>query len=72
MKGLNIQSLLDHRNATGGFRGYTGAKVIDKNPQELLEYECEILIPAALERQINMNNAHNIKAKLIGEGILSV
>lgn len=49
--------------------GYPDAKVIDKNPQELLEYDCDILIPAALERQIHLGNADRIKAKLIGEGI---
>ena len=34
---------------------------------KILEMPCDILIPAALEQQINMTNAPHIKAKLIGE-----
>jgi glutamate dehydrogenase (NAD(P)+) len=34
---------------------------------ELLTYECDILIPAALENQLNESNAHKIKAKIIAE-----
>ena len=36
--------------------------------QELLELDCDVLIPAALENQINKDNANNIKAKIIIEG----
>ncbi len=35
---------------------------------ELLELECTVLVPAAMEDQITPENAHNIKAKLIVEG----
>lgn len=35
--------------------------------KELLEKECDILIPAALENQITIENAKNVKAKLILE-----
>ena len=35
---------------------------------DLLEAECDILIPAAGEKQITSKNAHNIKAKVIAEG----
>ena len=33
----------------------------------LLELECDVLVPAALENQITKDNAHNIKAKVIAE-----
>ena len=65
--GLSIESLLAYRTKTGGFVGYPDAKVIEKNPHELMEYDCNILIPAALEQQIHSGNCHKIRAKLIGE-----
>ena len=37
------------------------------NNEELLAYECDILIPAALECQIRTDNADNIRARLIVE-----
>ena len=35
--------------------------------QELLELDCDILVPAAIENQITAENAHNIKAKIVVE-----
>ncbi|KAI7821491.1 hypothetical protein BX661DRAFT_188404 [Kickxella alabastrina] len=51
--GLNIEHLAQWRKEHGSFR--------------LLEAPCDVLIPAALERQIGLRNAHRIKAKLVGE-----
>jgi glutamate dehydrogenase (NAD(P)+) len=45
--------------------GFPGTK--DITNEELLEVDCDILIPAALENQITGNNAGRIKARLIGE-----
>ncbi|KAJ1731175.1 NADP-dependent glutamate dehydrogenase [Coemansia biformis] len=64
--GLNVEQLAQWRKEHGTFRGFPDAKVIDE-PMRLLEAECDVLIPAALERQIGLRNAHKIKAKLIGE-----
>ena len=66
--GLDIQALLEFRKSTGGFAGYKDAKVIEENKESVLEYDCDILIPAALEQQITKANVHRIRAKLIGEG----
>jgi glutamate dehydrogenase (NAD(P)+) len=67
--GLNIHTLFEYRKTTGNFLGFTGAKsIVEKNPASVLEHDCDILIPAALERQITAANADRIKAKLIGEG----
>jgi glutamate dehydrogenase (NAD(P)+) len=66
--GLNVQSLLDYRKSSGTFVGYPDAKVVEKEPQQVMELDCDILIPAALEQQVTRANAHRIKAKLIGEG----
>jgi glutamate dehydrogenase (NAD(P)+) len=46
--------------------GFPGAEQISNN--ELLELECDVLIPAAKEDQINRHNAGNIQAKIISEG----
>jgi glutamate dehydrogenase (NAD(P)+) len=65
-RGLNVDKVFKHRQETGSILNYQKAKNI-KNTTEALELECDILIPAALENQININNAAKIKAKIIGE-----
>ncbi|KAJ1740268.1 NADP-dependent glutamate dehydrogenase [Coemansia sp. RSA 1821] len=66
LSGLNIEQLSLWRKEHGSFKGYPDAQILD-NPMALLEAECDVLIPAALERQIGLRNAHRIKAKLVGE-----
>ncbi len=63
--GLNVNELINHKKKTGKVKGFTNAKEITN--KELLELECDILIPAAYENQITNENANNIKAKIIGE-----
>jgi glutamate dehydrogenase (NAD(P)+) len=46
---------------------FPGAKNFERSA-ELLEMDCDVLIPAALENQITAENAPRIKAKIIGEG----
>lgn len=66
-KGLDIAAAINHRNANNGLlEGYKEAEVISN--AELLELECEVLAPCALEDQINSRNASRIKAKIIAEG----
>ena len=54
----------------GSINGFPGAKEIltGSRIKEGLELECDILIPAAMEKQIHMENAGRIKAKVIAEG----
>lgn len=66
-KGLDIESLFKHRKETGSILNFAGAKNIT-DAMSMLEMECDILIPAALENQITKENAPNIKAKIIAEG----
>lgn len=49
----------------GSVKGFPGAKMTEEN---LLEAECDILVPAANEKQITLKNAHKIRAKVIAEG----
>lgn len=64
--GLDVEAVFAHRKATGSILNYPGATNI-ANSKELLEYDCDILIPAALENQINDENAPRIRARMIAE-----
>ncbi len=66
-KGLDIDAVVKHRKETGSILKFPGAKDIDHSASAL-ELDCDILIPAALEKQITEENAGRIKAKIIGEG----
>ncbi len=65
-KGLDIEAVRAHIAETGGVSGCPGADYTE-NGRAVLEHECDILIPAALEGVINLSNAHNVKAPLIAE-----
>jgi len=66
--GIDIHDLLKFRKETGSILNYPGAQSIDKKDRlKVLEFDCDILVPAALENQITTENAHNIKAKIIAE-----
>ena len=64
--GLDIAALRAHMTATGGLAGFAGATHVPDGAN-LLEAECDILIPAALEGVINLGNAARIRAPLIIE-----
>lgn len=66
-KGLDLEKVVAHRKATGSCLNYPGATNITPS-LAALELDCEILVPAALERQITAENAGKIKAKIIAEG----
>jgi glutamate dehydrogenase (NAD(P)+) len=66
-KGLDVDDVLKHRKETGSILNYKRAKNIKKTLQTL-ELECDILVPAALENQINSSNVSRIRAKIIAEG----
>ena len=63
--GLEPEEALVYKNETGSVVGFPGSTEISN--EELLAYDCDILIPAALECQIRSDNAENIRAKLIVE-----
>jgi len=63
--GLDPQEVLSHKNINRTVCDYAHCEPIDAG--QLLELDCDILIPAALENQIDEHNAANIKAKIIAE-----
>jgi len=63
--GLEIAKVVAWKQEHGTVQGFPGAT--DISNAQLLEIECDILIPAALENQITEANAGNIKARLIAE-----
>ncbi|RLI02035.1 hypothetical protein DRO30_03235 [Candidatus Bathyarchaeota archaeon] len=65
-EGINPEKLFEFKSKTGMVSNFPDAKNIPKD--EVLTIECDILIPAALENQINGKNAKEIKAKIICEG----
>jgi glutamate dehydrogenase (NAD(P)+) len=64
--GIDPDALLAYKKENNAIVGFPGTKHIGE-PTSCLEVECDILIPAALENQINAKNAANVKAKIIGE-----
>lgn len=64
--GMDVDEVVAHRKATGSILNFAGATNITDSAAAL-EMPCDILIPAALEGVINSENAHRIKAKIIGE-----
>jgi len=65
-KGLDVEAVFQFRRAGNSILDFPGAKKIPDSA-DALELECDILVPAALENQITMKNAKNIKAKIIAE-----
>ena len=63
--GLNPWELIRYKEETGSVVGAPRTERISN--EALLELECDILIPAALEKQIHAKNAPRVKAKLIAE-----
>src|SRR5436190_833745 len=64
-KGLDIVNVLAHKKKTGSVAGFPGAKAISSDA--VLELDCDVLVPAALENQITLANAHRVKARIIAE-----
>ncbi len=64
--GFSLNSVVDHRLATGSILKYPGAQDLAKS-SDALELPCDVLVPAALESQIRDDNVDRIQAKIIAE-----
>ena len=65
-KGFDVNDVLNYIKENGGVKNFPNSSFTESG-QEILEKECDILIPAAIEGVINSNNAARIKAPLIAE-----
>jgi glutamate dehydrogenase (NAD(P)+) len=65
-KGLDMVAVLAHLKEHKKLAGYAKAEQISSKEQ--LELECDVLVPAAIENQITLENVDRIKTKLIVEG----
>lgn len=64
--GIDINKLIAHYDKTHSFDGFEGVERITN--AELLELECDFLVPCGMENAITKENAPRIKAKAIAEG----
>jgi len=63
--GLNVPELLQHKAKTGSVIGFPHSDPISS--EDVLELQCDILIPAAMENQITLQNVDSIKARIVAE-----
>ncbi len=68
--GFDIPAVFEYIKSNKLLSGIEKAVKCSKmdDPKKLLEMNVDILVPAALENQINSTNAKNIRAKIIAEG----
>ncbi len=64
--GLDPLEVYEHKRETGSVKDFKGSENITQ--EELLETDCTILVPAALENVIRKDNADRIRAKIVAEG----
>jgi glutamate dehydrogenase (NAD(P)+) len=67
--GIDVDAAIDHvrspKNRRRTLEGFPAERITNA---ELLELPCDILVPAAIENQLTVDNARKIKAQLIAEG----
>jgi glutamate dehydrogenase (NAD(P)+) len=64
--GIDVPASIAHKQETGALAGFRGADEITND--ELIELECDVLAPCALEQVIRADNASRVKAKIVCEG----
>lgn len=65
-EGLDVERVYQHIRATGGVEGCSEGQYTTDS-KSLLEADCDILIPAALENQITAANVDRVRARLVAE-----
>jgi glutamate dehydrogenase (NAD(P)+) len=65
-KGIDLPKLRQYRKEHGTIMGFSEADRISN--AELIAMDCDVLIPAAMENQLNRSNAHTVRARMVAEG----
>jgi len=65
-QGLDVPEVIAHVRRTGSVVGFAGSDPVSN--EEILEMECDVLVPAALQNQITPANAARIRAGMVVEG----
>ncbi len=68
-KGIDVDALNAYKAEKGTLKGFPGCQSFDsnENPGKVMENQCDILIPAAIEKSINRHNVRNLKCKVVAE-----
>jgi glutamate dehydrogenase (NAD(P)+) len=64
--GLDVEAVVAHQKERGSLLDFPGARNVTPT-NRALELECDILVPAALENQITVENAPRLKTKILAE-----
>lgn len=64
-EGIDIDALVRHVASHGGVAGFAGGEALD--PEEMLTLECDVLMPAAVERVIHAGNAGHLRCRVLAE-----
>jgi glutamate dehydrogenase (NAD(P)+) len=64
-RGLDVKGLMAHKMETGSVAGFQGGERLDN--RAVLEFDCDVLVPAALEKVITKENAPRIRATIVAE-----
>jgi glutamate dehydrogenase (NAD(P)+) len=70
LKGIDVREALKHKQKVGSLETLRGTETVSN--AELLELKCDVLVPAALENQITLDNASKIKAVIVAEAANAV
>jgi glutamate dehydrogenase (NAD(P)+) len=65
-RGLDIDAVMRFRTETKSLMGFPGATALGHR-DEILEVECDVLIPAALENVVHAGNVNKVKTKIVAE-----
>src|SRR5260370_14737743 len=64
--GIDVPAAMKYLQTTRSFEGYENAEYVTN--ADLLELECDVLVPAATENQITSHNAERLRCKVLAEG----